>query len=141
MKETILKKTVSAAIGNKAIRSMLISMINKDTVYEVYSSGRTIGDALQAPLFKNGRAWQKEYGYCNRDKENILLPCSIKDHFENFKSNILSTTAKPENEEAIQMLADPEIEKALIRMEDELRQLTEKIWEEEFLQLDPASEA
>lgn len=53
----------------------------------------------------------------------------------------LSTTAKPENEEAIQMLADPEIEKALIRMEDELRQLTEKIWEEEFLQLNPASEA
>jgi MoaA/NifB/PqqE/SkfB family radical SAM enzyme len=113
----------------------------EDTVYEVYSSGRTIGDALQAPIFKNGRAWQKEYGYCNRDKENILLPCFIRDHFENFKSNILSASAKPENEEAIQMLADPEIEKALIRMEDELRQLTERIWEEEFLQLDPASEA
>jgi MoaA/NifB/PqqE/SkfB family radical SAM enzyme len=113
----------------------------EDTVYDVYSSGRTIGDALQAPIFKNGRAWQKEYGYCNRDKENILLPCSIRDHIENFKSNILSESAKPENEEAIQMLADPEIEKALIRMENELRSLTEAIWEEEFLQLDPARQA
>ena len=30
MKETILKNTVSAAIGNKAIRSMLKSAINKE---------------------------------------------------------------------------------------------------------------
>lgn len=107
----------------------------EETVYEVYDSGRTIGDALQAPIFQNGRAWQKEYGYCSSQKENILMPCSIRDHFENFKSNILSDNAKPENEEALQMLKDPEIEKALLHMEDELRLLTEEIWEEEFLQM------
>ncbi len=38
------------------------------------------------------------------------------------------------------MLQDPEIEKALLRMEYELRELTAKIWEEEFLQLDPAEQ-
>jgi hypothetical protein len=39
------------------------------------------------------------------------------------------------------MLEDHQIEKTLIRMEDELRQLTETIWEEEFLKLDPSSQA
>jgi hypothetical protein len=112
---------------------------HEETVYDVYSSGRTIGDALQAPLFQNGRAWQKEYGYCNPDKENILMPCSIRDHFQNFKSNILTESAQPENEDALQMLKDPEIEKALLQMEDELRNLTEEIWQEEILQMDPAN--
>jgi MoaA/NifB/PqqE/SkfB family radical SAM enzyme len=104
----------------------------EETVYDIYGSGRTLGDALQAPLFKNGRAWQKEYGYCNCRKENILMPCSIRDHFENFKTNILTPGARPENEEASQMLEDPAVEALLIRLEKDLKQLSEKIWIEEY---------
>ena len=105
----------------------------EETVNEVYSSGRTLGDALQGPLFRNGRAWQKKYGYCRTEKQNIFLPCSIRDHFGNFKKNILCPGVKPENEEAKQMIEDPEIEKALIRFEEELQDLTEKIWKEEIM--------
>lgn len=105
----------------------------EETVYEIYNSGRSLGDALQGNLFRNGRDWQKEYGYCNTRKENILLPCSIRDHFGNFKKNIMCPGVKPENEEARQMLEDPEIEKALIRFEKDLQGLTEKIWKEEIL--------
>lgn len=108
----------------------------EETVYDIYNSGRTLGDALQAPLFKNGREWQESYGYCNPDKENILMPCSIRDHFENFKSNIMSPDAKSENEQAKQILKDPAIGEALIRLEKDLDQLSHRIWEEEFLQAD-----
>jgi MoaA/NifB/PqqE/SkfB family radical SAM enzyme len=108
----------------------------EETVYDIYDSGRTLGDALQAPLFKNGREWQKSYGYCNPDKENILMPCSIRDHFEDFKCNIMCPEAKPENEQAEQMVMDPDIEEALIRLEKDLEQLSDKIWQEEYLQRD-----
>ena len=108
----------------------------EETVYDIYDSGRTLGDALQASLFKNGREWQIKYGYCNPEKENILMPCSIRDHFEDFKCNIMSPEAKPENEEAEQMVKDPDIEEALIRMEKDLEQLSDKIWQEEYLHRD-----
>jgi MoaA/NifB/PqqE/SkfB family radical SAM enzyme len=108
----------------------------EETVFDIYDSGRTLGDALQAPLFKNGREWQKSYGFCNPDKENILMPCSIRDHFEDFKCNIMSPEAKPENEQAEQMMEDPAIEEALIRLEKDLEQLSDKIWQEEYLQQD-----
>ena len=106
----------------------------EETVYDIYNSGRTLGDALQAPLFKNGREWQKSYGYCNPHKENILMPCSIRDHFENFKCNILSPEAKCENEQAQYMMEDSAIEETLVRLEKDLDRLSRKIWEEEFLQ-------
>ncbi len=110
----------------------------EETVYDVYNSGRSLGEALQAQLFKNGREWQKQYGYCNCRKENILMPCSIRDHFENFKKNILSQGAKPENAEARQMIEDPAIEALLVRFEKDLQQLTERIWKEEYCQLEEA---
>jgi MoaA/NifB/PqqE/SkfB family radical SAM enzyme len=105
----------------------------EETVFELYESGRTLGDALQAPLFKNGRKWQLSYGYCNPHKENILMPCSIRDHFKNFKCHILSPEAKPENEQAQQMMQDPAVEEALLRFERDLEELSRPIWEEEFI--------
>jgi MoaA/NifB/PqqE/SkfB family radical SAM enzyme len=111
----------------------------EETVFDIYDSGRSLGDALQAPLFKNGREWQKEYGYCNCKKENILMPCSIRDHFENFKNNILSPGAKPENLEARQMLEDPAIEALLVRFEKDLHRLTERIWIEEYCQVEDSA--
>ena len=107
----------------------------EETVHEVYGSGRTLGDALQSPLFRNGRQWQKEYGFGNREKQNILMPCSIRDHFGNFKAYIHCPGTKPQNKEAEEMINDPEIEKTLVRFEKELEQLTEQIWKEEFLQI------
>ena len=105
----------------------------EETVYDIYNNGRTLGDALQAPLFRNGREWQKSYGYCNPHKENILMPCSIRDHFENFKCNILSPEAKCENVQAQYMMEDSAIEETLVRLEKDLDHLSRKIWEEEFL--------
>ena len=64
------------------------------------------------------------------------MPCSIRDHFENFKKNILSPGAKPENAEARQMLEDPDIEALLIQFERDLQRLTEKIWIEEYCQVE-----
>jgi MoaA/NifB/PqqE/SkfB family radical SAM enzyme len=105
----------------------------EETVYDIYNSGKTLGDALQSPLFRNGREWQKSYGYCNQNKENILMPCSIRDHFENFKCNILSPGAKSENHQAEQMLKDPAIGETLIRLEKDLERLSDRIWQEEYL--------
>lgn len=105
----------------------------EDTIYDIYKRGQKLPDALQSNLFKNGRCWQKKYGFNSTQRCNVLMPCSIKDHYQNFMKNILTKDAKPENEEAKQMIEDAKIKKALTDFEKELEMLTTNIWEEEYL--------
>ena len=77
-------------------------------------------------------AYGRWNGYFYIDWDGKIMHGSIRDHFENFKSNILSKGATPENLEAFQMLEDPDIEAFLVRFEKDLQQLTEKIWIEEY---------
>ncbi len=105
-----------------------------DNIKDLYAKGKTIADALQSRLFKNGRKWQKDYGFENPDhRGNILMPCSIRDHYENFKYNILTPDVKGEDEEAEQVLHDPEYEKLMKEFDDELQRLTEGIFYEKYL--------
>lgn len=111
-----------------------------DNIKDLYANGKTITDALQSKLFKNGRKWQKDYGFDNSESRgNILMPCSIRDHYENFKYNILTPDAKGEDAEAEAVLHDPEYEKMMIAFDEELQQLTESIFYEKYLEEEPVS--
>lgn len=106
----------------------------KDNLYDLYKDGKSIADALMSDLFAKGRKWQHEYGYgqlkfCN----NILTPCSIRDHHKYFRENILDESAKPEDENAKAALEDPEYYERLVEFDEELEKLTQPIWQERYL--------
>ncbi len=61
------------------------------------------------------------------------MPCSIKDHFDNFKENILTPNARAENPNAEEMRSDPVYADILREYDKELERLTLKLFEKEYL--------
>jgi len=107
----------------------------EDNIKDLYKKNKKLADALFSELFKAGRKWQKEYGLNNTKKpHNWLMPCSIRDHWSNFKNNILNENIKPQDECARQVLNSKEYTKVLEKFNKELEELTEPIWEKEFLE-------
>jgi len=105
-----------------------------DNVKKLFEQGKTIADGLQSKMFKNGRQWQKDYGFENPDhRGNVLMPCSIRDHYKNFKENILTPDAKGEDEEAEAVLHDKNYEKMMESFDKELQKLTKDIFSEKYL--------
>ena len=105
-----------------------------DNVYDLYEKGKTLADALFSNFMKNGRQWQEEYGlgdYLNPD--NWLMPCSIRDHYANFRSSILTRDALPENEEAGESMRSNGYCDAFEQYEMKLKGLTDNIWNDEYL--------
>ena len=105
-----------------------------DNIYDLYNNGKTLSDALFSDFMKNGRKWQRNYGLDNRKKpDNWLMPCSIRDHYEIFRNSVLTKNAKPEDEKAREALESEEYFEVLKKYDEELEDLTEKIWETEYL--------
>jgi MoaA/NifB/PqqE/SkfB family radical SAM enzyme len=105
-----------------------------DNIYDLYNSQRTLADALFSDFMRNGRKWQREYGFGNWKKpKNWLMPCSIRDHYEIFRNSVLPKDAKPEDEKAKEALESDEYFEMLKKFDEELEALTEKIWETEYL--------
>jgi MoaA/NifB/PqqE/SkfB family radical SAM enzyme len=105
-----------------------------DNVYDLYKNGKTLSDALFSDFMKNGRKWQKEYGLDNWKKpHNWLMPCSIRDHYDIFKNTVLTKQAKPEDEKAKEALESDDYFAVLKSYDEQLQQLTEKIWQNEYL--------
>jgi len=104
-----------------------------DNVYDLYNNNKTLVDALFSDFMKRGRQWIRNYGQAHpNDPENWLMPCSIRDHYANFRENILPRHAKGESEEAEETLKDDEYYRKLVEYDRELEELTENIWEEEY---------
>jgi len=105
-----------------------------DNIYELYKNGKTIADAMFSAFMKNGRKWQREYGLDNCKKpKNWLMPCSIRDHYEIFRNSVLPKEAKPEDKNAKEALESDEYFEVLKNYDEKLQALTEKIWENEYL--------
>jgi MoaA/NifB/PqqE/SkfB family radical SAM enzyme len=105
-----------------------------DNIYELYKNGKTLADAMFSDFMKNGRKWQKEYGLDNYKKpKNWLMPCSIRDHYEIFRNSVLPKYAKPEDQNAKEALESEDYFEVLKSYDEKLQGLTEKIWEDEYL--------
>jgi MoaA/NifB/PqqE/SkfB family radical SAM enzyme len=92
----------------------------EDNIVDLYSKGKSLVDATKSLLMKRGRQWQKEYS--NSPDYNYLMPCSIRDHYTNFRENIFTKKTKPENLQAEEALID---ESYYQQMEDYDRELKE----------------
>lgn len=104
----------------------------QDNIKDLYKKGKRLADALFSPLFVEGRKWQEEYGLKDpQNPKNWLMPCSIRDHFGNFKKNILH--GKGEDAIATEAINSKEYEKALNDFDEELEKLTLPMWKKEFL--------
>ena len=106
-----------------------------DNIYDLYNKEKSLVDALFSGFMKKGREWIRRYGQAYpKNPNNWLMPCSIRDHYENFRTNILPTHAEGENKEASLSLRDDEYYRRLIQYDKKLEDLTEDIWSEEYLE-------
>lgn len=105
-----------------------------DNVYELFQEGRSIGDALHSDFMKRGNEWQKKYGLNDKKNPgNWLRPCSIRDHYKNFRENIMTDDTQGENEEAEAILSDQKYYEKMLQYDEELKEIMDKIWEKEYL--------
>jgi len=105
-----------------------------DNIHDTYKKGGTLIDAVSSDFFKRGRSWQKNYGLSTPENPgNWLMPCSIKDHYKDFRVEILPQNAKPENESARSALYSKRYFDFLDSFDKKLRELTEPVWKEEYL--------
>jgi len=100
-----------------------------DNVYDLYKEGKNLAHATLSVLMKNGRKWQQNH---EKTRKNHLMPCSIRDHYKNFRENILTDNAKPEDIQAAEAIKDPIYFQSMVNYDEELTKLTENINEPEF---------
>jgi MoaA/NifB/PqqE/SkfB family radical SAM enzyme len=106
-----------------------------DNIMDIYKRGGSLTDAFFSDFFMRGRKWQRRYGSDNLLKPgNWLMPCSIRDHYDTFRKEILVDEAKAENINAQEALESREYYNVMCNFDRELHQITEPIWKQEFLQ-------
>ena len=104
-----------------------------DNVYDLYKEGKNLTAALKSRLMQNGSDWRHHYNLNDQKHPgNLLKPCSIRDNYANFRMNILTADAKPENLQAKSAHEDADYYKRLIQYDEELEKLTQPIWENEY---------
>jgi hypothetical protein len=86
-------------------------------------------------MMRRGRAWQKQTQLTDADNvENLLMPCSIRDHYANFRKNILTDDAHGEDKTAEDILLDEIYYSELVAYDQRLSELTEPIWRKEYME-------
>ncbi len=106
-----------------------------DNIIEAQNEGRNLASILKAPMFERGRKWQKEYILNHLDNpKNMLMPCSIRDHYNNFRENILGEENTGEDDIANEILSDKTYFERMKQYDRELHRLTDPIWNKEYLE-------
>lgn len=103
---------------------------------EIYARGGNLNDAYDAPLFRGLRRWHNAYGYGKtepREHGNWLTPCAIRDHFPMLKRLAKIHGARPADRSARELLENPEHETWMREYGKRLSELTQPIWEEDYL--------
>lgn len=104
---------------------------------DLYDRGETLESVWQAPFLRAIRDWQREYGYSGERvptrEGNWIRPCPIRDHYPVFRDWLNRYEPEPENEAArAASRSEPYLE-AMAAYGRELRELTDPIWEEVYL--------
>ena len=106
-----------------------------DNILEVYKRGGNLDDVLYSPYFKEIRRWQSHYAYGKPalERDNLILPCPIRDHHEAIYE-ILETQyrIRPADEAAKEAAEDEEYHEGLIEYDELLREVIDPVWETEY---------
>lgn len=106
-------------------------------LHEIYRGGGTLDDIYELPYFRAIRQWQREYSMGrddDREYGNLLIPCSLRDHYDSGRRMIDTYQADPEDQSAAEALADDEYYRGMITYDRDLRKLFDPIWEREYVQ-------
>ena len=101
----------------------------EDNIIDLYKQGKSLANATKSLLMKRGKKWQTEY--LNSQDYNYLMPCSIRDHYRNFRKNIFTEKSKPENKQAEEALTDKSYYHLMGKYDDELEKLSVPVLNEE----------
>jgi MoaA/NifB/PqqE/SkfB family radical SAM enzyme len=105
-------------------------------IHQLYASGGTLNDVWASPFFKAIRDWQVDYGYGDQTlsaEVNWLSPCPFRDHYGLFRSWIKQYHPEPEDDSAREALMDEQYYKYMAEYGAKFRELSQKIWDEEYL--------
>ena len=102
----------------------------KDNIKTLYSSGKSLSDALLSPLFVNGRAWQKEYIGDKTNPGNLLKPCFYRDHYKTFHEIANNAKVEPENKEAEIAFKSNDYHDFMIKFDNELEIEATPVWQQ-----------
>jgi MoaA/NifB/PqqE/SkfB family radical SAM enzyme len=101
----------------------------EDNIIELYKEGKNLADATTSQLMNRGRKWKCEY--LSSDNHNYLMPCSIRDHYENFIHNILTKDSKPQNKQAEEAINDKKFHQLLNEYDKDLERLSQEVIDNE----------
>lgn len=104
-------------------------------INDVYKRGDTLNDVLEEPFFKDIRQWQKDYILDKQPHEmgNMIVPCAIKDHYDNMQELLAKHKPKPIDKPAEQALQDSQYQEGLKRYGQQVADATDEIWRKEYL--------
>jgi MoaA/NifB/PqqE/SkfB family radical SAM enzyme len=105
----------------------------EDNIIDLYREGKSLVDATKSLLMKRGKKWQTEY--FNSQDYNYLMPCSIRDHYRNFRENIFTEESKPENLQAEEALIDESYYQQMEDYDLELEELSRREIKAEHINL------
>ncbi len=106
-----------------------------------YAEGKTLCDVWNHPFLRKIRSWQTAYGYDrnyedSKNTRNWMMPCPIRDHYEEFYPMLEEFRPKPLDENAGTAMNDKEYRKRLIAYNKAVADLLDPIWRKDYMDPD-----
>lgn len=103
-------------------------------INEIYKRGGSLNEVLMSPYFQHIRKWQKDYSLEKPANEiqNLILPCPIRDHYDEIRKFIDEDKPYPIDEAAKQALEDKKYKESMINYDKNLAEVLNPVWEEEY---------
>lgn len=110
-------------------------------VNQIYAENKNLCDVWSNPFFKRIREWQTAYGYDKNFEEsskirNWMMPCPIRDHYEEFRPMLDEFHPKPLDENAAMAMADADYQKGMIEYNRAVAELMDPIWKKYYMDPD-----
>lgn len=105
-------------------------------IRDIYRRGGTLNDLYDLPYFQAIRGWQADYargGTEHGGRGNLLLPCSLRDHYATGRELITRHQAQPEDQSAAYAIGDQDYAERMIAYDMDLRHVFDPVWEREYL--------
>jgi MoaA/NifB/PqqE/SkfB family radical SAM enzyme len=106
-----------------------------DNIKKVYERGGTLNDVLYSEYFKKIRQWQHDYAYGkpSMEKNNLILPCPIRDHHEAIYDILKdSLSIRPSDNYAEESLEDDAYHQGLSEYDRKLVEVIDPTWQKEY---------
>jgi len=108
-------------------------------IHDFYAQGKTLIDAWLHPFFGRLRAWQEDYSNEKRYTKgsrhgNWMMPCPIRDHYEEFWQILQEFDPEPVDESARVARHDPEYRRGLASYDRAVAELFDPIWRVKYME-------